>query len=182
MGDFISRRIDKRVADNMLSAVMHGIYAGDIYQLSAKTLLSKLWQLEGRYGSMFRGFMRLNGESQSNDFLTLWHPSDWEEYRATKEEIEKVYPDAQFLDKLAPSKTSTFTFKEGLQQLVLKLEQSLIKNPQVDIQTQSSVQSFGKAKDASGRIEVVAGVCIPPSLKSCYQANTHLVRLLSRPA
>ena len=51
VGSFLARRVDKRVADNIVSAVFHGIYAGDINQLSAKTLLSMAWQLEGRYGN-----------------------------------------------------------------------------------------------------------------------------------
>lgn len=48
VGAFISRRYGKTLSDNLLSALFHGIYAGNIYNLSARTLLPKLWYLETR--------------------------------------------------------------------------------------------------------------------------------------
>lgn len=48
VGSFISRRYGKPITDNLLSALFHGIYAGNIYNLSARTLLPKLWYLETR--------------------------------------------------------------------------------------------------------------------------------------
>lgn len=39
VGDFISRRFGSKVADNIVSAVFHGIYAGDIYKLSADSVI-----------------------------------------------------------------------------------------------------------------------------------------------
>lgn len=39
IADFISRRFVPEVADNIVSAVCHGIYAGDISRLSAQTIL-----------------------------------------------------------------------------------------------------------------------------------------------
>ena len=43
---FITRRFDGRIADNILSAIVHGIYAGDINCLSMKTLFPSLWDFE----------------------------------------------------------------------------------------------------------------------------------------
>lgn len=56
VGSFVSRRYGPAAADNLLSALFHGIYAGDIYNLSARTLLPKLWHLETR-DSDSRGIM-----------------------------------------------------------------------------------------------------------------------------
>lgn len=57
VGSFLSRRLGSPLlADNIVSAVFHGIYAGDIYQLSARSLLPHAWQYEGRYGSFFKAF------------------------------------------------------------------------------------------------------------------------------
>lgn len=39
IASFISRRFHPKVADNLVSALAHGVYAGDIDQLSAQTIL-----------------------------------------------------------------------------------------------------------------------------------------------
>ena len=55
IGDFLARRLGTtKVADNIVSAVLHGIYAGDIYQLSAKSLMGALHAQEQIYGSLDR--------------------------------------------------------------------------------------------------------------------------------
>lgn len=48
VGDFLRRRFGIAAADNLASGLFHGIYAGDIYQLSARTCLPLLWYLESR--------------------------------------------------------------------------------------------------------------------------------------
>lgn len=48
IGSFISRRYGSALADNLVSALFHGIYAGDIYKLSARQLLPGPWYLEVR--------------------------------------------------------------------------------------------------------------------------------------
>lgn len=56
IGDFLARRLgSKQVGDNLASAVYHGIYAGDIYQLSAQSLMPGLHAQEVMYGSLVRG-------------------------------------------------------------------------------------------------------------------------------
>jgi oxygen-dependent protoporphyrinogen oxidase len=165
VASFISRRIDKRVADNLISPVLHGIYAGDIEQLSAKTLFSMLWQLEGKYDSILRGWPKVNLDSSRSEYLTLWHPDVWEEYLAMKQHINI---NENLLQKLSPEEVSTFTFKEGLQLLPRKLEEAL-RASGVQIKTSSPVKSFTKATDGSGQIEVVAGVRITMSMHMvCY--------------
>lgn len=154
VGDFLRRRVDERVANNLVSAVFHGIYAGDIYQLSARTLLAMPWRLEEKFGSVSWGWLKMNSDDARNEPLALWHPYEWEQYKAMKSEVDV---DPALLDKLAPRKTSTFTFKDGLQQLVRRLEERLKGNCQVEIKTGVPVTSFGKAKNASGQVEVIAG-------------------------
>jgi oxygen-dependent protoporphyrinogen oxidase len=43
---FVTRRLSQEVTDNLVSAVLHGIYAGDVYKLSAQTLLGPYRDLE----------------------------------------------------------------------------------------------------------------------------------------
>ena len=59
VASFISRRFDGRIAKNILSAIIHGIYAGDINQLSVKSLFPRLWDYESMKSR--RGLGLMNG-------------------------------------------------------------------------------------------------------------------------
>ena len=56
VGSFLQRRLgSSNVGENLVSAVLHGIYAGDIYQLSAKSILPQLWRRESEFGKITQG-------------------------------------------------------------------------------------------------------------------------------
>jgi len=59
VGEFISRRVNSQLVDKVASAVLHGIYAGDAWQLSARSVLSDAWWAEKHAGSVFKGMMTL---------------------------------------------------------------------------------------------------------------------------
>ena len=48
VGTFMRRRFGTAITDNLLSGLFHGIYAGDIYKLSARQLMPYLWYMENR--------------------------------------------------------------------------------------------------------------------------------------
>ena len=51
VASFLERRLGTPdVGNNIVSAVLHGIYAGDVNQLSARSLLPKLWYGESKRG------------------------------------------------------------------------------------------------------------------------------------
>jgi oxygen-dependent protoporphyrinogen oxidase len=154
VGSFLARRVDKRIADNLVSAVFHGIYAGDIWQLSAKTLLGLAWQLEGRYGNALGGFFRMQNEDPRPEQLTLAHPQDLESARAMNEEIDLELDFARNLQE-----TSMFTFRNGLQQLVRALQDAVEARGNVEIRTEAPVQSFKPLTDDGKQgVEIVSGV------------------------
>jgi oxygen-dependent protoporphyrinogen oxidase len=154
VGSFLSRRVDKRIADNIVSAVFHGIYAGDIWQLSAKTLLGLAWQLEGKHGSVLGGFFRMQTDDPRPD-LMLVHPIDLEMIRAMNEEIDL---DLQFAKDLKDA--SMFTFKDGLQSLVKALQNAVETKGNVVVKTETPIQSFTPLQDGQLGVEVVSGVII----------------------
>lgn len=158
VGSFLARRVDKRIANNLVSAVFHGIYAGDIWKLSARTLLSMAWQLEGRYGSVLGGFFKMQAEDQSPQQATLVHPYDWELARAMNEEISL---DLEFARQLQD--VSTFTFKDGLGQLVTALENKLEKERGVVIQRGASIGDMIKRKDEQPGVEITWVCSLPAS-------------------
>lgn len=146
VGDFIARRWDKRVADNLASAVLHGIYAGDIYQLSARTLLERFWELERRFQSVIRGLNELTVAG-----VHLWHPYDWHHYKLIKEQMDI---DPAILKTLKSQ--STFYFKEGMEQLPRAIAKSLRSNEQVEILTSTAVHANRPVEEGS-KIEITTG-------------------------
>jgi hypothetical protein len=59
VASFLERRLGgPDVGNNMVSAVLHGIYAGDINQLSARSLLPKFWYEEAYYGSIMNATLK----------------------------------------------------------------------------------------------------------------------------
>ncbi|KAF2478292.1 Protoporphyrinogen oxidase [Lindgomyces ingoldianus] len=154
LGSFLSRRIDKRPVQNIASAVMHGIYAGDIWQLSAKTLAGWLWHQEGRSGSITRGLWRMNEvDPPVKGFLALRHPYDVDLFREMRAETDGIPTD--FIQQLASC--STFSFKNGLCQLTDSLEAWLEKDSNVTIKKGCRVNSFTKAKDGLQQVVVDVG-------------------------
>jgi oxygen-dependent protoporphyrinogen oxidase len=154
VGSFIERRMDKRLANNIVSAVFHGIYAGDIWKLSARTLLSTPWQLEGRYGAALGGFARMQREQgPGQGTLVLENPHQIEAAMAMNEEfnIQKG-----FADKMA--KASTFTFKQGVQQLITTLQKAVERTGNVDVKVNTPVQSTKPLEGGESGVEVATGV------------------------
>lgn len=54
---FVSRRLGPQLAGNVLSALVHGIYAGDTRQLSMRAVFPSLWNLEQKHGSIIKGMI-----------------------------------------------------------------------------------------------------------------------------
>ena len=49
---FFSRRFGPTLADEMISAMIHGIYAGDTRRLSVRAVFPQLWEAEREWGSV----------------------------------------------------------------------------------------------------------------------------------
>ncbi|KAF2711386.1 Protoporphyrinogen oxidase [Pleomassaria siparia CBS 279.74] len=155
IGDFIARRVDKRIAQNIFSGVFHGIYAGDIWQLSARTLLSQGWHLEGQHGSVLGGYLTLMSNNNSPVMVFPAHPYDVAQMQMLQREINgKSEFDFDFIQGLIAC--STYTFKDGLQQLSQTLQHSLENNEQVDIRMGTPVHSY-TLDEGTEQVQVVIG-------------------------
>ena len=153
MGSFIARRLDKRIAANLLSAVMHGIYAGDIWRLSARTLLAQAWQLEALSGSIYSGMFRVQREANSTEWHKLFHPYDLDLYKAMREETRLHYAFETQLNESA-----MFTFKNGMAELISALQTNLENNKQVDFKFSSPVRDLKLMEGDQKQVEVTTGV------------------------
>lgn len=143
VGDFLSRRFSPELADNIASAVMHGIYAGDIYNLSARTLLPHLWFLETRDP---------DSSSLIMESLDLF----------LKRKQSKAYEDVKFrnmnpIDQSIGASTnfvmrgfknaSIISWSEGMGYMVRKLTEKLEKETRVTVKTGSGVEALSFDKD-----------------------------------
>jgi oxygen-dependent protoporphyrinogen oxidase len=153
IGAFVERRLDKRLGTNLASAVMHGIYAGDIWKLSARTLLSQAWMLEGLAGSIYNGMTKIQQETPLTDRVMLFHPHDLEVYKAMREEVKLDDTFKRHFDDSA-----MFTFEDGMAELVLALKKNLEKSGQVTFKFGSRVQDYKLAGEKRDRVDVTTGV------------------------
>lgn len=138
VASFISRRSGSpHLANNLISAVFHGIYAGDIDKLSARSLLAKPWHFEGVSGSIGEGFldMRKNGYS-------------WIETR-DYELRNELAPKVEAIGKDLVS-ASVFSFKEGIGAFTGALEKSLRENPNVHFRTNDRITSLEYDIESNG--------------------------------
>jgi oxygen-dependent protoporphyrinogen oxidase len=125
VASFFSRRFNSKIAQNLISSVLHGIYAGDIDRLSAKALFPKLWKLEADYGSLVVGLLK----------------KQWKEVLQEKLLENEIRPDiSQLLAKL--DGTNVYSFKDGIETLSRALEAELHKSPNVTIKTSTEIPSL----------------------------------------
>jgi len=138
VGSFISRRISPQIADNLASALFHGIYAGDIYQLSAKSILPLPWMREGKHGNMASAGWQAMTEKTSWNFCdelelqTKLQDTQWEP------KLKEQIPDA-----------SVFTFKDGLGMISDQLARRLAYNGNVTLKKSTKITNLEKEEDSS---------------------------------
>lgn len=120
---FIERRLGPVIANNVVSAVFHGIYAGDTHKLSARSTLKGMWDLEQRYGGLFKGLLR-GGNPESKDFKSL------------RMELESSVG-SDILNRF--KETSVYSFKQGTETLSRALRERLLSSPNVSIHTESNI-------------------------------------------
>ena len=135
VGEFFSRRLSKTMVDRILSAVLHGIYAGDAWQLSAKSLFPSQWRDEATAGSMFAGMLKSRSDG----------------VEVTKREAEYLQDMKNFnwdpLLKATLKDTTVFTFRDGLGMLVDRLARYLVKDGRVEFKTSTPVEDMSLAED-----------------------------------
>jgi len=136
-GEFFSRRLSKDIVDRVLSAVLHGIYAGDAWQLSAKSLFPQQWRDEATEGGLFKGMLK----SMADGFEVTNR-----EAKYLKE--MKAYSWDPLL-KMTLKDTTVFTFKDGMGMLTDGLARHLLKNGNVTIRTSTAIAALSPAGNQS---------------------------------
>lgn len=120
---FVSRRLGSRIADNMISALVHGIYAGDSRRLSGlppanlvvKSCFPFLWNAEKKFGSIAFGILA-DSQTPASSVHTMAHT-----------------PAAVPFIQDVKAKSALYSFRDGLQTLSDAIAHSLAAHPNVEI-------------------------------------------------
>lgn len=139
IASFISRRFNSQIADNLVSAMMHGIYSGDIDKLSAQTILGPMRNMEDG-GILYSIFMK-TFTRQSTRLMDDYLAGD-----VIGDSRKSLESELDVLEVI--KRSSTFTFKGGVQQLTQGLAGALTASGKVDIKTNSDVQAISKSRDS----------------------------------
>ncbi|KAL3478113.1 Protoporphyrinogen oxidase [Aspergillus californicus] len=134
--EFISRRLSPQVANNLVSALYHGILAGDIDRLSAQAIVGRWRNYEQSYGSVLRPYIQDKRDRMIN-FLV--------DDMLVKRTVLDQKPESHIesLLKLV-SNSSTLTFKKGVGQLADSLAAALKKSGKVRMVLGADVKSISQ--------------------------------------
>lgn len=142
---FLRRFGNKILTSKVLSAILHGVYAGDVAKLSVNSILPQLPQMEKESGSIVRSVM--NKVFTKRAPLKL--PSELEYYEAT------ISPQAHFADLSKDlKKYPMMKLASGLQKFPLELAKFLKSTGKVKIHTDVVLLTV----DVSGEIVLDTGV------------------------
>ncbi|KAH3662472.1 hypothetical protein OGAPHI_005724 [Ogataea philodendri] len=127
---FVTRRFNKSVSDNVVSAIMHGVYAGDAGKLSAKSVLPQLVDIEAKHGSIVRYYL-----SQLIQTLQKKKPED--KLPADVAKYAEVFKPSFNLEKTTRflRRFPVLTIRDGLETLVTLLHRNLPENVTVKLNT-----------------------------------------------
>lgn len=182
VGHFLKRRFGASIADNIASAFFHGIYAGDIYKLSMATLLPGLWYMETRDVENKGGVVLEAAEL----FFRGHNLNNLEEVRFLNQHRQSlgVEDGLQFEAFVRHTKNwVAYTFVKGTGQLTDALVNALKANPNVTIQTSTTLQSLSfdksrnkasvgqEGKDGVEEFDYVASSLSPATLGQLISAQ-----------
>ncbi|PWW73363.1 Protoporphyrinogen oxidase [Tuber magnatum] len=140
VGSFVSRRFNKALANNLVSAGLHGIYAGDIDQLSAKSLFPRFWTAEEHQGSLMKSAL-------SNKII------ETEDDQTTRAELH----DDNVGICTRMEGTSVYSFKNGIEALSLALARELRESPNVTIKLGAKLGNIDYVKTQGLPINITEG-------------------------
>jgi oxygen-dependent protoporphyrinogen oxidase len=156
IGDFLSRRINRPFVENVVSAVFHGVYAGDVWQLSAKSLMSHQWHVEKEDSSVILGIPHLMEMIQEDDLNLIKHLA------------EAKQPSQEIVRRLRHS--SVFTLRRGLGQLTERLESLLKMGGNVTFKRNTPVNEIVLQKDPQKiKVSLYITDCSVDRPLTCYK-------------
>jgi oxygen-dependent protoporphyrinogen oxidase len=126
MYDFMKRRFNEHTAINLMGAMAHGVYAGDVKQLSIRSTFRMLYEAEKNYGSVLMGMMRGAANTAT--------------MRERGMAVRSRKDDPEWFGRI--ENMSVIGFKDGMETLPERLRAFLEGCPNVEIVTNDPVESI----------------------------------------
>jgi oxygen-dependent protoporphyrinogen oxidase len=145
-------RAGTQLVDDLVSAVLHGIYAGSARGLSVRAVMPALWDMEARSGGLLRSVLprRLNARARTET------PAE----RLAREEAEREL--AELETSVGPhvvrqmKSISVYSLPEGIETITRAMEKEVRALPNVEVCLDAGVQR------ASVRDDGMVQVSFPP--------------------
>lgn len=138
VSSFLARRTGgPHIGNNLVSAVLHGIYAGDIDKLSAKSIMALPYYYEKEHGSVGNAYLKARKD--------MYYYIKTEDLELRREMGPKV---KELSTELATA--SVFSFKKGIGAFTDALEKSLRANPNVQFRTKDRIMSVEHDVESNG--------------------------------
>ncbi|KAM5466658.1 oxygen-dependent protoporphyrinogen oxidase [Microsporum audouinii] len=172
IADFTTRRFGKPLTDNFVSALFHGIYAGDIDRLSAKATMPYFWSCElGEHGVLMEIMDRTtSGKMSLHRYSKL---------KAIKD-IRRDYS-GEFNSRLPLlfAGSNMLSLNDGLHSLVSAMDRHLSELPNVKITREAAIShiQYDRAKQ-SMIVKLTEGSNMPP-VRYDYVVSTTPSRVLA---
>ena len=167
----VRRRLGPGVAENMVSAMVHGIYAADSRMLSARSTFPVLWDAEQTRGSIVLGMLRgakLDAEAQEKKAK---EKAEWDEIRSDIRGLK--------------DKWSLYGLKGGIGALEKELERNL-RRAGVEFRLGEGVEKLEKTSQNTAKVgldwgnELMLRFTLQSLLRSLWR--THMLSRQSRRA
>ncbi|KAK9447596.1 uncharacterized protein V1518DRAFT_421410 [Limtongia smithiae] len=153
IGSFMSRRFGKRITDRLVAAALHGIYAGDIYQLSVRSILEYLWRREKNNGSIIslwpKGKKKKEQQKLEKEKQDAKRPSI---ARNQKYLTQLQLDNEGLLSRLEGA--SIVSFKSGMQVVVDRMAEELAAAENVTVKQGALVTKLERASSTSDDIAI----------------------------
>ncbi|KAK4053234.1 oxygen-dependent protoporphyrinogen oxidase [Microbotryomycetes sp. JL221] len=132
---FFRRRFGSKLADDVVSAMIHGIWSGDSRRLSVRTLFPGLWDAECRRGSVIKAAL-LSSKKNQRGKLSVYQQQLQEDKSLVDELQDKIAQTGAEGKTLVHDMklASVWGLKGGLEQLIQGLRSWLVKHD-VEIKT-----------------------------------------------
>ncbi|PGG98359.1 protoporphyrinogen oxidase [Blastomyces parvus] len=143
IGDFIKRRFGPTAADVVGSAFFHGIYAGDLYRLSARSILRIAWD---EFELSERGFATELMDQLNQQKVLMPYDIVMARQLIEKDKYKEIRRFAK--------NNNVFTLRRGMGQLSAALDSSLRGASNVEIKTGAEIKSISRVGEDSASISV----------------------------
>jgi len=150
---FMSRHLGRRVVENLISPVIHGIYAGDVDELSSDMIFPGVRFAQARAGSLVLGLIDSFSILKDEDAEMI---SRWSKTKP---------PISDELNKKL-NECSTFTFRGGMSQLAFKLEEVLRDRENVDLRFGGLATAIAPENEDQ-KVEVCISAPVGLALSNC---------------